>query len=155
MTEKLLDRVVEVYHRLLQRWNARDAEGFAALFVDDGHAIGFDGSGMNGHAEIASTLSAVFQNEQTGVYVSTIREVREIAPGVILLRSIVGMVPPESFNLNLAVQALQSVIFVQRDDSLRIVLLQSTPAAFHGRPEVAELLALELEAIRRSQRVKH
>jgi uncharacterized protein (TIGR02246 family) len=160
LNENLLDRVVEVYHRLLERWNERDAEGFAALFVDGGHAIGFDGSGMDGRAEIASTLAAVFQNERTGTYVSTVREVREIAPGVILLRSIVAMVPPDSVNLNLSVQALQSVVFVQRedghrDDGLRIVLLQSTPAAFHGRPEVAELLALELEAARRSQRIKH
>jgi uncharacterized protein (TIGR02246 family) len=155
MNENLLDRVVEVYQQLLRRWNARDAEGFAALFADDGHAIGFDGSAMDGRAEIASTLAAVFLNERTGTYLATVREVREIAPGVMLLRSIVGMVPPESVNLALAVHALQSVVFVQHDDRIQIVLMQSTPASFHGRPEVAELLALELEAARRSQRVKH
>jgi uncharacterized protein (TIGR02246 family) len=155
MNENLNDRVLEVYHLLLQRWNERDAEGFAALFADDGHAIGFDGSAMHGRAQVASTLGAVFQNELTGIYIATIREVRGIAPGVMLLRSIVGMVPPDSVNLNLSVQAVQSVVFVQRGDVVQIVLLQSTPAAFHGRPEVAELLALELEAARRSQRVKH
>jgi uncharacterized protein (TIGR02246 family) len=155
MNENLNDRVLEIYQRLLQRWNERDAEGFAALFADDGHAIGFDGSAMEGRAEVASTLAAVFQNELTGIYVATIREMRGIAPGVILLRSIVAMVPPDSVNLNLSVQAVQSVVFVQRGDVVQIVLLQSTPAALHGRPEVAELLALELEAARRSRRLKH
>jgi uncharacterized protein (TIGR02246 family) len=155
MNEDLLDRVVDVYRRALQRWNARDAMGFAAQFAADGHLIAFDGSATNGRTEIASTIAAVFQNELTGIYVATIREVREIAPGVVVLRSVVGMVPPDSANLNQVVHAVQSVVFVDRDGEVQILLAQSTPAAFHGRPEVAELLALELEAARLSQRVKH
>jgi len=140
---------------LLAAWNRRDAEGFAALFADDGHAIGFDGSAMSGRAEIASTLATVFQNERTGTYAASIRDVVEIAPGVILLRSIVGMIPPDSFDMNLMVKATQSVVFLERDDEAKIVLLQSTPATFHGRSDVAEMLTIELEQIRRSQGTSH
>jgi hypothetical protein len=38
---------------------------------------------------------------------------------------------------------------------VKIVLLQSTPAAFYGRPEVADALTQELEELLRSQRAKH
>jgi uncharacterized protein (TIGR02246 family) len=155
MNENLLDRVAGIYQQLLRRWNARDAQGFVALFAADGRQVAFDGSAMDGRVEIASTLAAVFQNEQTESYVATIREVREIAPGVVLLRSVVGMVPPDSADRTLGVHAVQSVVFVQRHDQVQVVLMQSTPAAYHGRPEVAELLAMELDAVRRSQRAKH
>ena len=148
-------RIEECYRALLGAWNRLDADGFAALFTEDGYAVAFDGSAMNGRAEIASTLSTVFQNERTGLYAARVRDVRDIAPGVVLLRAIVGMVPPDSGELNLVVNATQSVVFVERGNDVKVALLQSTPAAFHGRSEVAEVLTLELEQIRRSQRMKH
>lgn len=149
------DRIEFHYRELLAAWNRRDANGFAALFSEDGYAVAFDGSAMNGRAEIASTLSTVFQNERTGFYAASISDVREIAPGVVLLRAVVGTIPPDSFDLNLMVKAIQSVVLLERSDDVKVVLLQSTPAAFHGRSEVAEVLSLELEQIRHSQRVKH
>ena len=149
------ERIEVCYGQLLAAWNRGDAEAFAAIFTDDGQAVAFDGSAMSGRAEIASTLTAVFQNERTGTYAASIRDIVEIAPGVILLRSIVGMIPRDSFDLNLMVKATQSVVFLERDDEVKIVLLQSTPAAFHGRSEVAEVLSLELDQIRRSQGPSH
>ncbi len=98
MKETLRDRVLDIYKRALQSWNMRDAKRFASFFAEDGHAIGFDGSAMDGSADIASTLATVFQNHRTATYVSKIREVREIASGVALLRAVVGMVPPDDFN---------------------------------------------------------
>lgn len=149
------EAALALYDRLLRSWNTRDAEGFAALFTEDGHAVGFDGSTMDGRAEIASTLSAIFQNHKTATYVSKIREFKEIAPAVALLRAVVGMVPPGEIELNPAVNAIQSVVFVRQSGDVRIVLLQSTPAAFHGRPEVAAALTRELQEIVRSERVRH
>jgi len=149
------DRIEACYRKLLAAWNRRDAGGFAALFTEDGSAVAFDGSAMNSRAEIASTLSTVFQNELTGIYAASISDVREVAPGVVLLRAIVGTIPSDSFDLNLMVKATQSVVFVEREGDAKVALLQSTPAAFHGRSEVAELLSLELEQIRHSQRLKH
>jgi uncharacterized protein (TIGR02246 family) len=149
------ERIDTCYRELLLAWNRRDAQAFAALFTDEGQSIAFDGSAMNGRAEIASTLATVFQNELTGRYAASIRDVVEIAPGVVLLRSIVGMIPPESFDLNVMVKATQSVVFLEHDDEVKVALLQSTPAAFHGRSDVAEVLTLELEQIRRSQPPKH
>jgi uncharacterized protein (TIGR02246 family) len=137
-------QVVSVYERLLEAWNQRNPEQFAAVFADDGTAVGFDGSQMNGRAEIESSLRGIFGNHQTATYVAKIREVRELAPGVALLRAVVGMVPPGSAEINPRTNAIQSVVVVGRGNEVKIALLQNTPAAFHGRPELAEQLTKEL-----------
>jgi uncharacterized protein (TIGR02246 family) len=149
------DQIETAYRRVLGAWNRRDADAFAAAFTEDGHAISFDGARMDGRASIASTLQAVFQNELVGTYVATVLEIREIAPGVTLLCAIVGMVPTDSFDLDLMVTAEQSVVFTSAGDEVRIALLQSTPASVYGRADVAEMLKLELEEFQRAGRVRH
>jgi uncharacterized protein (TIGR02246 family) len=59
------ERVSAVYRQLLEAWNRRDADAFAAAFTDDGSCVGFDGSMMNGRAEIASTLGGIFEHHPT------------------------------------------------------------------------------------------
>ena len=54
-----------VYRQLLEAWNRRDADDFAAAFTEDGSCVGFDGSMMNGRAEIASTLRGIFDQHPT------------------------------------------------------------------------------------------
>lgn len=133
-----------LYQQLLEAWNARDAAAFAGLFSDDGSVIGFDGSPMNGRAEIASALEGIFGGHQTASYVAKVREIRRLGADVLLLRSVVGMVPPGKAELNPAVNAIQSLVAVERGADMRIALLHNTPAAFHGRPELAEQLTREL-----------
>ena len=149
------ERVEACYRELLTAWNQRDADAIAARFTEDGHFVAFDGSTMDGRATIASTLSAVFQNEKTARYVAAIRDIQDIAPGVTLLRAVVGMIPPDSVDPHVTVRATQSILFVERDGEAAAVLVQSTPAVFHGRSDLAEALTLELELILRSQSVKH
>lgn len=139
--------VTGLYRQLLECWNRRDAEAFASCFTDDGSSIGFDGSPMNGREEIAATLRQIFADHVTATYVSKVREIRSLAPDVALLRAIVGMVPPGQEDINPAVNALQTVVAVLHVDGWRIALLQSTPAQFHGRPEMAEALTQELRAL--------
>lgn len=142
MQQRERDAAVTTYQRLLAAWNARDAEAFAATFTADGSCIGFDGSEMNGRAEIAASLGGIFQSHQTASYVARVREVRELAPGVVLVRAVVGMTPPGASDLNPAVNAIQSVVVVANGEG--IALLQNTPAAFHGRPELAARLTSQL-----------
>jgi uncharacterized protein (TIGR02246 family) len=149
------ERVKACYRQLLAAWNRRDADGFAALFTESGYVVGFDGSAMDGRAEIASTLVAVFLNQRIGPLAAKILDVRDVAPGVMLLSSVVGMAIPDDFDLNLSVNAVQSVVFVEQGDAVKVALLHSTPAAFHGRPEVADALMRELVDILRSQGPRH
>ncbi|HLJ35907.1 MAG TPA: SgcJ/EcaC family oxidoreductase, partial [Ktedonobacteraceae bacterium] len=83
-----------LYRQLLDSWNNRDASAYASLFIEDGDVIGFDGSQMNGRAEIASTLRQIFADHQTAPYVSKVKNVRFLTPEVVILCAIVGMVPP-------------------------------------------------------------
>src|SRR6185436_15366970 len=92
-----------LYTRLLEAWNRRSAEDFAALFEPAGVAVGFDGSEMTGRAGIAATLKAIFESHPTASYVARIREIRQLAAGVALVRAVVGMVPPGASELNPAV----------------------------------------------------
>ena len=142
--ETVRQRVLALYEKLLQAWNARDADAFAAAFSEDASVVGFDGSPMNGRAEIASALRGIFGSHQTAAYVAKVREIRPLGRDAILLRAVVGMVPPGKADLNPAVNAIQSVVFAGPGEEMRIALLHNTPAAFHGRPELAEQLTHEL-----------
>jgi uncharacterized protein (TIGR02246 family) len=146
-------RVLSTYRQLLEAWNDRDADAFAALFAADGSSVGFDGSQMNGRAEIAETLRTIFADHQTATYVARVREIRPLAGGVMLLRAVVGMIPPGQAELNPKTNAVQSLVVVTDGDRPRIELLHNTPAAFHKRPEAVDALTRELSAVAGAGRV--
>jgi uncharacterized protein (TIGR02246 family) len=139
--------IAALYRQLLDSWNRRDASNFAVLFGDEGQSIGFDGSPMSGHSEIAATLGQIFADHVTATYVAKIRGIRFLAPDVALLRAVVGMIPPGQSDINPAVNALQTLVAVNRAGEWRIALLQNTPAQFHGRPEMADALTRELREL--------
>ena len=133
-----------LYQQLLESWNRRDAEAMAATFAEDGESIGFDGSVMTGRAEIAATLRQIFADHPTGAYVWKVRVVRPLAPEAAVLCAVVGIVPHGKSDINPALNAHQTVVAAKRDGRWRIVLLQNTPAQFHGRPDLADRLTEEL-----------
>lgn len=136
-----------LYHHLLENWNTRNAAGFAALFTRDGSSIGFDGSILDGPAEIESSLNQIFAHHQTASYVAKVRYVRFLAPTVAMLRAVVGMVPPGQSDLNPAVNSIQTLTATKQDNQWLIALLQNTPAQFHGRPELVQQLTDELRQL--------
>jgi uncharacterized protein (TIGR02246 family) len=139
-----------LYARLIEAWNSRRAADFAALFVDDGHIVGFDGSQADSAADIAAHLGEVFGGHQTAAYVTRVRDVRALGSSAAVLRAVVGMVPPGGADINPAVNAIQSMVAANSTNSggaWRIVLLQTTPAAFHGRPDLVEALTNELRGL--------
>jgi uncharacterized protein (TIGR02246 family) len=142
------DFIVQLYHRLLESWNRRDAEAFAAQFEIEANVVGFDGSPMNGRAEIESSTRQIFSDHITAAYVGTVRGVRFLVPDVAVLRAVAGMVPPGQSDINPAVNAVQVLVAVRQEDGRwRIALFQNTPAQFHGRPEVSEALTEELRRL--------
>jgi hypothetical protein len=94
----------------------------------------------------------IFGSHQTASYVAKVRKSGASASDVLLARSVVGMVPPGKAELSPAVNAIQSVVAAGRGADMRIALLHNTPAAFHGRPELAEQLTRELTDALRSGR---
>jgi uncharacterized protein (TIGR02246 family) len=136
--------VEALYRRLLDRWNAHDAAGFAGLFVADGHIVGFDGSQADSGADIEAHLREVFGSHETAAYVAKVREVRLVGAQAVVLRAVVGMVPPGGNDVNPAVNSIQTMVAERIGDEWRTVMLQTTPAAFHGRPDLVEQLTTEL-----------
>jgi uncharacterized protein (TIGR02246 family) len=133
-----------LYEQLLDRWNHRDAEGYAALFAETGHVIGFDGSMMDGRAAIAAALAPIFADHPTPEYVARITGVEFLAADVAMLRAAAGMVPRGQPDLDPALNAIQTLVAAGSAGRWRIVLFQNTPAAFHGRPHLVEQLSREL-----------
>jgi uncharacterized protein (TIGR02246 family) len=147
--------VVALYTRLLESWNRRDGAGFAELFTADGSCVGFDGSQMDGPAKIATELGNIFTHHPTATYVARVRAVTSLGPSATLLRAVAGMVPRGGDQLTPAVNAIQTLVATHGRDGAdaRIALFQNTPAAFHGRPELAEQLTAELTEVLRSGRI--
>ncbi|MFL5663706.1 MAG: SgcJ/EcaC family oxidoreductase [Ktedonobacteraceae bacterium] len=140
-------KVRTLYQQLLDSWNKRSAGEFAALFTPDGSTIGFDGSMLDGPAEIESEFRQIFANHPTAAYVAKVRSVRFLAPDVAILRAVAGMVPPGQSDLNPAVNAVQTLVAGKHDGKWRVVLFQNTPAQFHGRPELVQQLTEELRQL--------
>jgi len=136
----------ELYARLLEAWDKRNARDYALLFASDGNLVGFDGSQVNGQLEVGAHLTEIFTHHQTSRYVSIVRDVRLVAADVTLLRANTGLVPPGKDDIDPALNAAQSMVAVQKGGSWKIALFQNTPAAFHDRPDLAKKLTEELRA---------
>ena len=141
----------ELYQRLIEAWNKRNARDYALLFASNGSIVGFDGSQVNGQMEIGAHVSEVFSHHQTASYVTIVREVRPIGNEVTLLRANAGMVPPGKDELNPEMNAVQSLLAARKGEKWEIALFQNTPAAFHGRPELSKKLTEELRTALRQQ----
>jgi uncharacterized protein (TIGR02246 family) len=141
----------DLFEQLLERWNQRDARGMAALFAIEGNLVGFDGSAVNGRMQIEDHLRPVFRDHPTPRFVAKVREIRSLAPKVLFLRAVAGMVAPGKTDIDPALNAIQSLIAVRRDEAWQAQLFQNTPAAFHGRPTELEALTDELREVAKSE----
>lgn len=147
MTDDAAVRVL--YQNFLDGWNNRDAAAMAALLDDDGFLVGFDGSLHDGPRSVAAELGAIFAEHQTPRFVGLVQQVICRSDQVAILRAALGLVPPEADNLEPEGNAIQVLTAVKRNGSWRILVLQTTPAAYHGRPEAQAALT---EALRRQLR---
>jgi len=120
------------------------AAGMAGLIDADGFMVGFDGSEINGPAEVEVTLRQIFDHHQTPPYVARVKSVRFLNSDVAVLRAAAGMIPPGKSDLDPALNAVQTLVAVRSNDQWRITVFQNTPAAFHGRPELVEKFTQEL-----------
>jgi uncharacterized protein (TIGR02246 family) len=138
--------VREVYRKLLEAWDKRNARDYAMLFAPDAILVGFDGTHVFGQADIGAHISEVFSHHQTARYVSIVRGVRAVTGEVMALSAVAGMVPPNKTDINSEVNVVQTMVAARRGSAWQIALFQNTPAAFHGRPNDAKALTEELRS---------
>jgi uncharacterized protein (TIGR02246 family) len=138
-----------LYERILAAWNGRDAAEMAACFEEDGSLVGFDGSQLDSRAAIEEHLRGIFSGHPAPPYVATVREVRMLRPGVAILRAVAGMIPPGSTEINPALNTIHALVAVRYGGDWEAALFQSTPAAWHGRPDDTAALTAELQDVMR------
>jgi uncharacterized protein (TIGR02246 family) len=141
-----------LYESIVDGWNRRSGQAFAASLVDDGEVIGFDGSQHSGQSTIAGELDRIFADHPTGTYVAIVKSVRLLGSDAAVLRAVAGLVPAGRSDLEPGLNAWQTLVAVRRDSQWRTVLFQNTPAQFHGRPELAESLTEELRQALQAER---
>lgn len=134
-----------LYSVLLRAWNERDAEAFAALFLAEGSIIGYDGSIVDGQAEIARHIGDIFRHHQTPIYIVRVKRVRFLTPEIAIVRGYVGMPTVSALVINPTLNAIQSLVAQRVDGVWRIALFQNTPAQFHGRPDLVAEMTAELQ----------
>lgn len=139
-------QVIALYSSILDAWNRRSAQNFATGFSEQGSIVGFDGSQVDGRGEIVSHLGPIFAGHPTPTYVSKVREVRALSAESAMLRAVAGMVPAGHTDINAALNSIQTLVATKQAGAWRAEMLQTTPAAFHGRPEFVEQLTAELRA---------
>jgi uncharacterized protein (TIGR02246 family) len=138
-----------LYEQILIAWNQQDAAAMAARFEEDGNIVGFDGSQADSRAAIEDHLRPIFADHPTAAYVAIVREIRMLGRDVGLLRAVVGMIPPNSDEINPAGNTIQTLVAIQYEDGWQAALFQSTPAAWHGRPQDSADLTEELRDVMR------
>ncbi len=139
--------VEELYKQVIDAWNKRDADAFAALFILDGETVGFDGTQMTGRGAIAEALRAVFASHPTAPYYTKILGVTTVTTDVAVVRAAAGMAKGGKGRLDPSLTAIQRLTAAQRAGDWRAVLFQTTPAQYHGRPEDLAKLTAELQAV--------
>lgn len=119
----------------------------AAPFAPDGSLVGFDGSQVAGRDGIEEHLLPIFASHPTPPYVTIVRSVRLVGSDAAILRAVAGMVTPGKNDMEPALHAIQTVVAEKYDGEWRVVLFQTTPAQFHGRPELVAEMTEELRAL--------
>jgi uncharacterized protein (TIGR02246 family) len=104
---------------------------------------------MFGREQVAAELGQIFSDHETASYVTKVRATWSLAPGAALLHAVAGMVPPGASEIVPDRNAVQTVVAAEDEDGWSAALFQTTPAQFHGRPELAEALTSELAALLR------
>jgi uncharacterized protein (TIGR02246 family) len=139
-----------LYRRLIDGWNAHDANAMAAALSEDSLVIGFDGSQMIGRSQLVDELSRIFADHEVARYVTKVRSVTPLGADAAVLHAVVGMVPPGSSEIKSEQNSVQTVVAHRSGGTWSVALFQTTPAQFHGRPELGQALTDELSLLGRA-----
>ena len=139
--------VQNLYNKLIDAWNRRDAKEMSDQFADQGVQIGFDCSKLIGKEEILTHLTPIFENHPTAPFITKVKKIRSLGTDAAILYAIAGMIPPGKSDIEPAVNAHQTLVAVKKNNGWQVELFQNTPAQFHGRPELVEEMTEELRQL--------
>jgi uncharacterized protein (TIGR02246 family) len=120
-----------IYEHILIAWNQQDAAAMAARFEEDGNLIGFDGSQADSRAAIEEHLRPIFADHPTAAYVASLREIRMLGRDIGLLRAVAGMIPPNSDDINPALNTIHTLVAVKHAKGWRAELTEELRDVMH------------------------
>jgi uncharacterized protein (TIGR02246 family) len=139
--------VHELYTRLIYAWNHQDPTGFAGLFVKSGVVVAFDGTQLSSQKEIEGAAKNIFNDHLTSTYVVKVRDIRNVGKDVMILRAVAGMIAPGEYDINSAMNAIQTLVASRGVEGWQVVMFQNTPARYDGREQAQEELTKELREL--------
>jgi uncharacterized protein (TIGR02246 family) len=91
----------ELYQQMVDGWNRGSGEGFAAPYAEDRVLVGYDGTYLKGHREMASFDQQIFDRFVKGSrFVWKIRSVRFLTADVALIHAVSGTVMAGQLNID-------------------------------------------------------
>jgi uncharacterized protein (TIGR02246 family) len=139
-----MSEIANLYVRLLEAWNARDAKAMAGCFDNDGVMIGFDGSTAEGEVAIEEHLAPIFEDHPTASYTAILRSERTYGD-ISVLRADAGMTPPGKQEIRSETIARQAIVARQTEAGVRVVLFQNTALALDQDKATREAIYAEIQ----------
>lgn len=147
-----MSATTDLYVKLLTAWNNRDPKAMSACFDEDAVMIGFDGSTVEGRAEIEGHLASIFKDHPTAAYIAILRS-EHVYRDNSLLRADAGMLPPGKKDIKSETIARQTVVTRATNAGWRIVQFQNTPIALDQNKPARTAIYDELQAALRTGNV--
>jgi uncharacterized protein (TIGR02246 family) len=126
-------RLGRIFSRQEAAWNSGDGAAWAADFTDDADFVNIRGDVFHGRAEIAQRHNMIFHGPFQGSHATiTIRQYKDIAPGVALIETVYevtgykslppGIVP----TMDKGLRTCMKYIAVEQGGQWRLVAAQNT-----------------------------
>jgi len=116
-----------LYQQLMDGWNQGSGAAFAAVFTEDGHLVGFDGTHFKGREEIAPFHQQLFDKWLKGSrLVGRVEDVRFLSPDVALMHAVGGTVMRGKSEPTPERDSIQTLVAVRQDGEWRLAAFQNT-----------------------------
>ena len=135
----------ELYQQMIDGWNAGKGDAFAAPYTDDSDFIGFDGTYMKGHQQIASFHQMLFDKFVKGSrLIGKIRSIRFVREDVAIMIAVGGTLMAGQSDIDPDRNSVHTLVAVKRNVKWYFTAFQNSRAQFIGRPAEAHALTEEL-----------
>jgi uncharacterized protein (TIGR02246 family) len=119
--------VRDLYQQLMDGWNRGSGEAFAAVFVEDGDLVAFDGTHFKGRKEIASFHQQLFDKWMKGTrLVGQVKDARFLSPDVALLHAVGGTVMRGKTEPSPERDSIQTLVAARQGSKWRLAAFQNT-----------------------------
>lgn len=133
-----------LYQQLMDAWNQGSGEAFAAVFIEDGDLVAFDGTHFHGRAEIAPFHQELFDKWLKGSrLVGQVKDVRFLSPEIALMHAVGSTVLRGKSKPTPERDSIQTLVAVREAGEWRLAAFQNTRLRPIGQ-SVRGFLALTL-----------